>query len=57
MGKHGVGTMNENGNLFVELCGNHSLKIGGTLFPENRSEMSMKDKAKSARRAKLAIYF
>ncbi len=33
MGKHGVGTMNENGNLFVELCGNHSLKIGGTLFP------------------------
>jgi len=33
MGKHGVGTMNENGSLFVELCGNHSLKIGGTLFP------------------------
>jgi hypothetical protein len=33
MGKHGVGTMNENGNLFVELCGNHSLKIGGALFP------------------------
>ncbi len=33
MGKHGVRTMNENGNLFLELCGNHSLKIGGTLFP------------------------
>jgi hypothetical protein len=33
MGKHGVGAMNENGNLFVELCGNHSLKIGETLFP------------------------
>jgi hypothetical protein len=26
MGKDGVVTMNE-------LCGNHSLKIGGTLFP------------------------
>jgi hypothetical protein len=36
MGKHGVGTMNENGNLFVELCGNHSLKIGGTLFPHKK---------------------
>jgi exonuclease III len=33
MGKHGVGNMNENGSLFVELCGNHGLKIGGTLFP------------------------
>jgi hypothetical protein len=33
MGMHGVGTKNENGNLFVELCGNHSLKIGGALFP------------------------
>ena len=32
MGTHGVGTMNENGELFAELCGNHGLVIGGTLF-------------------------
>lgn len=32
MGTHGLGTMNENGELFAELCGNHGLVIGGTLF-------------------------
>ncbi len=31
--KHGVGTMNEIGKLFVELCGDHSLKIRGALLP------------------------
>ncbi len=31
MGKH-HGVKNEDGNLFVELCGNHSLKIGGTML-------------------------
>lgn len=25
--------MNDNGELFAELCGNHDLVIGGTLFP------------------------
>jgi Reverse transcriptase (RNA-dependent DNA polymerase)/Endonuclease/Exonuclease/phosphatase family len=32
MGTHGLGTMNDNGELFAELCGNHDLVIGGTLF-------------------------
>lgn len=32
MGTHGLGTMNDNGELFAELCGNHGLVIGGTLF-------------------------
>lgn len=33
MGKHGTGTMNENGELFVEICAKYKLVIGGTLFP------------------------
>jgi hypothetical protein len=36
-GKHEVGAMNENGNLFVELCGNHLLKTGGTLHTPKTS--------------------
>lgn len=32
MGTHGLGTMNNNGERFAELCGNHGLVIGGTLF-------------------------
>ena len=33
MGTQGLGTMNDNGERFAELCGNHDLVIGGTLFP------------------------
>ena len=33
MGKHGVGTINENGELLTEFCQNNSLVIGGTIFP------------------------
>lgn len=33
MGVHGLGTQNENGELFVEFCANNDLVIGGTLFP------------------------
>lgn len=33
MGKCGLGVMNENGLLFVELCSQYGLVIGGTLFP------------------------
>ena len=32
MGPHGIGRQNENGGLFVELCSNHSLRVGGTMF-------------------------
>jgi hypothetical protein len=41
MRKHNVRVMNENGSLFNELCGNHSLKIRrispgiGSKFPTN----------------------
>jgi hypothetical protein len=31
MGRHGLGTMNENGERFAELCSNNNLVIGGTL--------------------------
>jgi endonuclease/exonuclease/phosphatase family metal-dependent hydrolase len=32
MGPHGIGQVNENGGLLIECCGNHGLKIGGTMF-------------------------
>jgi hypothetical protein len=32
MGKHGIGTRNDNGERFVDLCDNRQLVIGGTLF-------------------------
>lgn len=36
IGKHGIGTQSENGELLIELCGNHNLKIGGTLFEHKK---------------------
>lgn len=33
MGKHGVGIMNENGEMFAETCVNNNLVIGGSVFP------------------------
>ncbi|KAJ3590301.1 hypothetical protein NHX12_008254 [Muraenolepis orangiensis] len=33
MGKHGVGKMNENGEMVVETCVNNNLVIGGSVFP------------------------
>ena len=36
MGKHGVGEMNENGELFADFCGTNELVIGGTLFPHKK---------------------
>ena len=33
MGKHGRGTMNENGQLFADFCAENNLAIGGSLFP------------------------
>lgn len=35
MGREGVGEKNENGELLIELCGNHNLRIGGTMFPHH----------------------
>ena len=37
MGRHGIGNMNENGELFSELCANHDLIISGTVFPHKTS--------------------
>lgn len=37
MGKHALGSMTENGELFTEFCGIHDLVIGGSLFPHKKS--------------------
>jgi hypothetical protein len=33
MGRHGLGTRNENGDIFIDLCANYDLVISGSLFP------------------------
>lgn len=35
-GKHALGTLNENGELLVDLCHAYNLTIGGSLFPHRR---------------------
>ena len=37
MGRHGLGYMNENGELFANFCSFNNLVIGGTLFPHKRT--------------------
>ena len=36
MGRHGVGTCNENGELFTDFCSFNDLVIGGTIYPHKR---------------------
>ena len=36
MGKHGIGEMNENGELFADFCSFNKLVIGGSVFPHKR---------------------
>ena len=34
MGRHGLGVINDNGELFAEFCGNHDLVNRGHLFAQ-----------------------
>jgi hypothetical protein len=36
MGKHGVGAMNENGEIFADFCLDNDIVIGGTVFAHRR---------------------
>ena len=36
MGTHGIGEMNENGEMFAGLCSFNRLMIGGSVFPHRR---------------------
>ncbi|XP_065941348.1 craniofacial development protein 2-like [Magallana gigas] len=36
MGKHSIGNINENGELFTDFCNFNDLVIGGTIFPHKR---------------------
>jgi len=40
MGKHGVGSMNENGELFADFCVLNNLVIGGSIFPHKSHHKS-----------------
>ena len=40
MGKHGVGSMNENGELFADFSVLNNLVIGGSIFPHKRHHKS-----------------
>ena len=33
LGTHGLGLMNENGELFADVCADNDMVIGGSLFP------------------------
>ncbi|XP_073811735.1 uncharacterized protein [Musca autumnalis] len=37
MGNQGLGEINENGEMFTEMCSSNNMIIGGTLFPHKRS--------------------
>ena len=36
MGRHGLGEINENGELFVDTCAQFDLVIGGSIFPHRQ---------------------
>ena len=36
MGKHGLGTMNNNGERLADMCAFNRLVIGGSIFPHKR---------------------
>lgn len=36
MGRHGLGQMNENGEMFADLCASNRLVIGGSMYPHKR---------------------
>ena len=40
MGKHGLGKMNENGEILADFCSTNSLVIGGTIFLHRRCHKS-----------------
>ena len=37
MGKYGLGSMNENGEIFSDFCVSNELIIGGTIIPHKQS--------------------
>ena len=36
MGKHGLGKMSDNGELFADFCSFNKFVIGGSVFPHNK---------------------
>lgn len=40
MGKKGMGKMNENGELFANVCASYDFVIGGTIFPHEACHLA-----------------
>jgi hypothetical protein len=53
MGKHGLGTMNE--NLFAIFCANYNLVTGGTIFPHKKCHLSTRLENRKPNRSLLYI--
>jgi hypothetical protein len=55
MGRHGIGNMNENGELFSVLCASHELIVGGTAFPHKTCHKVSSVSPDSIKEIKLTI--
>lgn len=52
MGQHGLGSMNENGEILADFCTSNDIVIGGTIFPQKLCTKLLGDHLMRERRTK-----